>query len=256
MTSQSLNSEPRSQQRADYGLDAPGVVRNLAIAGLGATLAGFVLNAILASSVPLIAQILLGIGLLNGVSELGVAGLMLRSSKIGKLKMRDELLDSLKLRGDEQVLDAGCGRGLLLIGAAKRLTSGKAVGMDIWQEVDQSGNSAEATRHNAEAEGVSGKIDVRSGDMRLIPFEDKTFDVVVSSMAIHNIYDQAEREKALAEIARVLKPGGRVAIIDFMNTRQYADYWKQHGIPDAKVSGIRWGMFPPVRIVTGTKALS
>src|SRR5262245_20257491 len=157
MTSQPESEAQRNQPRADYGLDAPGVVRNLAIAGIAASVAGAALYAVLAASAPLLAQILLAIGLLNGVSELGVAGLMFRSSKVGKLKMRDELLDSLRLRGDEQVLDAGCGRGLLLIGAAKRLTSGKAVGLDIWQAVDQSGNRAKATLGNAAAEGVGSK---------------------------------------------------------------------------------------------------
>ena len=254
MTNRRANQESKKQVKADYGLDAPGVVRNLAIAGTLATLAGFVLNALLAVPAPLIGQILLAIGLLNGVSELGAAGLMLRSSKVGKLKMRDELIDALKLKGDEQVLDAGCGRGLLLIGAARRLTSGKATGLDIWQGVDQSGNSPDATLGNAATEGVSGKVEIRSGDMRLMPFEDQTFDVIVSSMAIHNIYDKAEREKALEEIVRVLKPGGQLAVIDFANTDEYAAYWKAHGIPDAQLSGARWTMFPPVRVVTGTKS--
>src|SRR5689334_3321043 len=98
MTNQPASQEPKSPQKADYGLDAPGVVRNLAIAGTLATAAGFVLNALLAGSAPLIGQILLGIGLLNGVSELGAAGMMFRSSRIGKLKMRDELIDGLKLK--------------------------------------------------------------------------------------------------------------------------------------------------------------
>jgi cyclopropane fatty-acyl-phospholipid synthase-like methyltransferase len=65
---------------------------------------------------------------------------MIWDSKVGKLWARDRLLDGLELRGDETVLDVGCGRGLLLIGAAKRLTTGKAPGVDIWQAEDLSGN--------------------------------------------------------------------------------------------------------------------
>ncbi len=64
------------------------------------------------------------------------AGWMIWDSKVGKLWSRDRQLDGLKLRGDELVLDVGCGRGLLLIGAAKRLTTGKAVGVDIWNAED------------------------------------------------------------------------------------------------------------------------
>ncbi len=57
---------------------------------------------------------------------------MVWSSRVAKLKLRDRLLDSLALKGDEKILDVGCGRGLLLIGAAKRLKTGKATGIDVW----------------------------------------------------------------------------------------------------------------------------
>jgi len=100
----------------------------------------------------------------------------------------------------------------MLIGAAKRLSSGHATGIDIWQDVDQAYNSAAATLRNAELEGVT--VDVRDGDARKIPFGGATFDVVVSSLALHNIYNATEREQALGEIARVLKPGGHAAIFD------------------------------------------
>jgi len=239
---------------ADYGIDAPGVVRNLALAGAGATVAGVILNALLSATAPLIGNILLGIGLLNGVSELGVATLMVWSSKAGKLRMREYVIGALNLKGDEQVLDVGCGRGLLLVGAAKYLKTGKAVGLDIWQEQDQSGNRPEAPLANAEAEGVRDRVEVKNGDMRLMPFDDSAFDAIVSNLAIHNVYDPAERQKALAEIARVLKPGGKIAIIDFQHTREYADYWRKAGIPNAQVSGLSFQMFPPVRVVTGTKS--
>ena len=72
---------------------------------------------------------------------------------MGKLRLRDRVLDGLALRGDEQVLDVGCGHGLMLLGAAKRLKKGKAIGVDIWQKEDQAGNDPEATRENARREG-------------------------------------------------------------------------------------------------------
>jgi ribonucleotide reductase alpha subunit len=87
------------------------------------------------------------------------------------------VLDSLKLRGDETVLDVGCGRGLLLIGAAKRLTTGKAVGVDIWNAEDLSGNRPEATLENARLERVAERVEVKDGDARRLPFADGTFDV-------------------------------------------------------------------------------
>src|SRR5205814_9942817 len=148
------------------------------------------------------------------VVGLCTAALMLWSSLYGKVRQRDRVLRMIAWRGDEQVLDVGCGHGLMLIGAAKRLASGRAIGIDIWQSVDQASNSAEATRRNAELEGVADRIEIRDGDARKIPFDDASFDVIVSSLAIHNIYDATEREQALREIARVTKPGGHVAIAD------------------------------------------
>jgi cyclopropane fatty-acyl-phospholipid synthase-like methyltransferase len=74
---------------------------------------------------------------------------MVWSSKVGKLRERERLLDAVPWRGDETVLDVGCGRGLLLTAAARRIPDGKVIGVDIWQEVDQSGNRPEATWANA-----------------------------------------------------------------------------------------------------------
>ena len=68
---------------------------------------------------------------------------MVWDSKYGKVRERERLLDLLTWTGRERVLDVGCGRGLLLIGAAKRLTTGgggSAAGIDLWQQEDLSGN--------------------------------------------------------------------------------------------------------------------
>ena len=79
---------------------------------------------------------------------------MLMYSKFGKIRIRDVLLDSIPWRGSESVLDVGCGRGLLLIGAAKRLPLGSAVGIDKWVGGALTGNGAEAVLRNAEVEDV------------------------------------------------------------------------------------------------------
>src|SRR5262249_3479132 len=138
--------------KVDYGLDAPGVVRGFAIAGvLLAAATGVLVGAGLPAAPPLFG--------LGAVMFLATVAAMIHSSRRGKLLERDRLLDGLGLSGGEDVLDVGCGRGLLLIGAAKRLPGGRAVGVDVWSASDQSGNRREATLANAEAEGVGAPVD-------------------------------------------------------------------------------------------------
>lgn len=140
----------------------------------------------------------------------------LYSTRRGKFHVWAELLDDLHLRGNEQVLEMGCGRGAVLSLAAKRLDRGHAFGLDLWSTVDQSGNSPEATLRNLELDGVKGRCTVETGNMMAMPLPDASFDVVVSSLAIHNIKGEAGRVKALDEAFRVLRPGGRLMIVDLL----------------------------------------
>lgn len=107
-------------QKADYGIDAPGVVRNFAVGGAAAFIMGIGLSVVLGPSYTALAYI--GeFGFFARIGFLLTAALMILSSKVGKFRERDRLLDGIPWRGDEMVLDVGCGRGLMLIGATKRL---------------------------------------------------------------------------------------------------------------------------------------
>jgi arsenite methyltransferase len=244
--------------KADYGLDAPGLVRNflvwgivLALAGLGA---GTWANNTLGNSFFLPIIFILGIGLLAaGIGFLFSSILMFWSSRFGKMRARDRLLDDLQLRGDETVLDVGCGRGLLLLGAAQRLPHGKALGLDLWSQEDQSGNCKRMTLANACAESVTRRVEVHDGDMRKMPFADASVDVAMASLSIHNIYNREGRRRAINEIVRVLKPGGKVALMDIQHVQEYADDLIAAGICDVQVSGLSFWIYPPVRTVTGVK---
>ena len=170
----------------------------------------------------------------------------------GKFVVWAGLLDRLGLRGDERVLDLGCGRGAVLLMAAQRLPTGRAVGVDLWRSVDQSGNSAEATRRNAVAEGVADRVELHTADMTALPFADNDFDVVLSNFAIHNISGRAGREKAISEAVRVLRPGGRLRIVDVRGTSQYEAQLTKLGMADVTRSGLGW-WFWPAHLVTATK---
>lgn len=189
---------------------------------------------------------------------LAILGCYLHSTLRGKFAVWADLLNQLHLRGDEQILDMGCGRGAVLLMAAQRLTIGQATGVDLWRSVDQSGNSLEATQRNAIAEGVADRVDVHTGDMTALPFQGDSFDVVVSSLAIHNISGAAGREKAITEAVRVLRPGGRLMIADIRATRQYEAQLVKVGMIDVARRRLGWrlwwgGPWGATRLVTAVK---
>ncbi|MBZ5607767.1 MAG: class I SAM-dependent methyltransferase [Acidobacteriia bacterium] len=240
--------------KVDYGLDAPKMVRRLASrAGLMMVIAIVLYYANRttnpAAALPL-ATSLFSIGLSLGL----VAGVMFLSSRVAKLKVRDRILESIPWRGDENVLDVGCGRGLFLIGAAKRLKKGKATGVDTWQADDLSGNTAEAALANAKTEGVADRIKIETADARKLPFAAASFDVVLSSLALHNINSSQERTKALTEIARVLKSGGYLAIFDIFHTGAYAKTLEQLCFEDIRLSPLTLLWCVPTRSLTARKA--
>jgi arsenite methyltransferase len=187
------------------------------------------------------------------------AGFYTYTTRAGKFAVWAELLDRLELKGDERLLDVGCGRGAVLLMAAQRLTRGRAVGVDVWSATDQSGNAEEVTRKNAALEGVAERVELHTADMRRLPFDDGSFDVVVSSLAIHNVPGAGERAKALREAARVLKPGGKLAIADIRHTRAYARELEACGlkITERRSLGSRFwygaGPWAATRLVGATK---
>lgn len=239
--------------KADYGIDGPAIVRNLTIAGVIAVIAGIVVCAAAFPSGPAARAILSALVLFIGMCMLVKAALMVRWSKYAKLRERERLLDALELTGSERVLDVGCGRGLLLNGAAKRLPHGRAFGIDLWRDADLSSNSLDAALANARAENVAERVVIQTADMRDLPFPDGSMDAVVSSLAIHNVPGRDGRTKAIREIARVVKPQGRIALQDIFATREYVETLLQLGWKDVKVSAPIFETLPPLRIVTGRK---
>lgn len=226
------------KKKPNYGLDAPTFIVKYGSSGIVILILATILFVFLPSTGW--AYLLGSFITIIGLFVLWPAIAIMLGSFIFKFKARDWLFSKLQLIGSEQVLDVGCGRGLLLIAAAKKLTTGKAHGIDLWVQADQAKNSKNATLENARLENVINKIEIHDGDMCQMPFPKEFFDTVISSWAIHNISNKEDRMKALQEISRVLKPAGKVAILDIFFSQEYFDFFKQMNFTQVTMLGPKY----------------
>ena len=219
--------------RGEYGYDAPYalvIFGSLAVvSGLGAAIAWWRMPVHAAAPISLYFVLFLA----NTTS-------FFYTTRRGKFIEWERILDRTQLRGDEIVLDMGCGRGAVLTAVARRLTTGRVTGVDIWSTTDQSGNAKDLALRNASLEGVSDRVHIETADMRALPFPDGSFDLVVSSLAIHNIRSNADRKRAITEGFRVMKPEGRMVIADIRATATYADVLRTLGASNVEHHRLGW----------------
>lgn len=233
--SPAIPAERLAQRRGKYGFDAPFVP--IIFAAIGVALLGLAAASLWAFKQPVLAIVCL----IYAVYMLLSATSYIYTTRAGKFRVWAELLTGLQLRGDEQAADLGCGRGAVLLMAAQLLPNGKITGIDLWRTIDQSGNDPAETRRNAEREGVDARrIELVTADMRDIPLPDASCDLVLSSLAIHNIPSAAGRAQAIDEAVRLLKPGGRLMIVDIRATSVYAEQLRQHGMARVRQDNLGW----------------
>jgi SAM-dependent methyltransferase len=244
-------------QKPDYGIDAPGVLRGF----LYAALTCFLSSALMAHFIhpTPVGHLHLGAVTLDFpvVSMVRIFGIIFAAEfvlyliyvKAGKFRHRDRMLSIHQWRGDELSLDVGCGRGLLLVAAAKLSPRGHATGIDIWSNTDMGGNSSAATQRNIDLESVTALCDLQSMPAQAMTFPDNTFDVVLSNLCIHNIAKSADRDAACREIVRVLKPGGVALISDYKNIRHYQRVFAATGSTVRRHWLNYFATFPPLSIL-------
>jgi ubiquinone/menaquinone biosynthesis C-methylase UbiE len=131
--------------------------------------------------------------------------------------LRRMTVDLAQLHPGESVLDVGCGTGTLTLVAKRRVgDAGRVAGIDPAPQM------IARARQKAARRGLA--IELHVDVIERLPFPDRSFDVVLSSLMMHHLPDELKRQ-GLTEIARVLKSGGRLLVVDGM---PMAGPWRSH----------------------------
>lgn len=145
-------------------------------------------------------------------------------------RYRERVLDLANLTRGESVLDIGCGTGTLAIAASQRVgPKGSVSGVDASPEM--------LARARKKAGKARAGIDFKNAVVEALPFGDAQFDAVLSTMMLHHLGPKL-RLKCAREVRRVLKPGGRVLIVDFAKPAEgkkgILDHFHHHGYVNLK----------------------
>ncbi len=193
----------------DYELTVPQKFQHIGLMGIIVIIASAIWTAANPSGYGVIG---VGVGIVLTLPAV-ITYVVTRSLFSRRFQLRDGIVEHAALRGDEQILDVGVGSGITLFGLAKKLTTGKGIGIDIY-DPNSGGGTEEIFWKNARREGLTDKVELKNMDARKMTFGNGTFDVIVSTFAFHHVGNEAERRKAAQEIVRVLKPGGKVFVYD------------------------------------------
>ena len=148
------------------------------------------------------------------------------------LVMGEQLAEAVDLRSGQRVLDVACGNGNSSLAAARRFCN--VTGIDYVHVLLEEG------RKRADAEGLA--VDFMEGDAENLPFEDGSFDVVLSTLGVMFAPDQ---EQAASELLRVVKPGGRIGMVNWAPDGYVGDLFRTMGKYVPPPAGLkppfRWG---------------
>jgi ubiquinone/menaquinone biosynthesis C-methylase UbiE len=154
---------------------------------------------------------------------------------------REKVVQLAGLGAGESVLDVGCGTGTLAIAAKRRVgPTGNVIGIDASTEM--------TARARAKAAKAAIDIDFRTAVAEALPFSNASFDAVLSTTVLHCLPDEARR-LCIREMIRVLKPGGRLLVVDFggpaqarhslmAHLRHHRDFDLRDIIPELRETGL------------------
>ena len=122
----------------------------------------------------------------------------------------DQFFNALDLKQDDIFLDLACGRGVYTLAIAERFgRAGRIIGVDLWADGIDQLNAEAQSRGLAAVEGRVGDAGEK------IPVADASVDVLLIATALHDFYNDGIAEKTLREIKRLIKPDGRIVIVEF-----------------------------------------
>jgi ubiquinone/menaquinone biosynthesis C-methylase UbiE len=210
-------SQDTQGEKSNYGYTALKYFAYIGIIGfigLCVAIVGTFLNPPVGALLTIVGVPVAFVGLWIAISYVPLYNLLFTRKSQEKIWRR--ITEFSDLKGNEKILDVGCGMGRASINLAKQLATGRVVGIDIFRGV--SGTSPEPARRNAKIEGVADKVEFRHGNILNAPFGDNTFDIVNASSVLHEIHGHENQQKAMREIYRVLKPGGKFVALEILRT--------------------------------------
>jgi len=247
-------ASPSRAGKRGYGIDDPNSILELAAAGIVAISIGFLTSFYEVRTNPSLARLTLLVGPGVGFLVLAVASALYWSSQQGKVDEMARVVANIPWGGSEVVLDIGCGRGLGMVLAGKRLDDkGVALGIDVWKGSHLSGNDPSSIWANAAKEGVSDRVAPVKADTNSLPFPAASVDVVLSAVSMHKLIKKSDRLLAFTEIARVLKEGGRIGILDAGRGSEYSKVLRTVGMSDISVRRLRSPTLRPFHVVMARK---
>ncbi len=150
-------------------------------------------------------------------------------------RIRDLVLAHLEWNGEGRALDIGCGNGALTIKLAQKYPGATVTGIDYWGKNWE--YSKTTCEKNAGIEGVKERATFQKASASSLPFEDESFDVVVSNLTFHEVMDTKDKRAVIREAFRVLKKGGKFTFQDLFLLKP------TYGTPDDLAKTIQgWGI--------------